>query len=92
MPGYHRFRLPKDYHVYSQLDARGIAWEWLRRNVEFRNIWRSAAPQGQPTTQSTDTALSRSTRKLVQIPQHPLARRWSPWGLTFRIASGPIGA
>lgn len=85
MPGYNRLHLPATYQALTALDARGFAWEWLRRNSEFRDIWYSAtARRG---SAATAALARRSARTLVTIAQHPLARRWSHWGLTFRARS-----
>ena len=86
MPGYNRLRLPEGYHALANLNARGFAWEWLRRNPDFRSIWLSAGATARRAASAADAALRRSARPQVNIPQHPLARRWSPWGLTFRSA------
>jgi hypothetical protein len=85
MPGYSRLRLPSNYHALTVLNARDFAWEWLRRNPEFREIAYSASAAARRASVLADAALRRSTRSLVDIPQHPSARRWSPWGLTFRV-------
>lgn len=84
MPGYHRLKLPPDYRALLTLDARGFAWEWLRRNADFRATWEAAADAGPRAAAKADAAVRSSARPLVELPQHPLARRWSPWGLTFR--------
>lgn len=86
MPGYNRLRLPADYQALSGLDARGFAWEWLRRNADFRSIWHSASPSARRVGASVEAA-RRSARIIIAMAQHPLARRWSPWGLTFRARS-----
>ncbi|WP_425594479.1 transcriptional regulator domain-containing protein [Rhizorhabdus phycosphaerae] len=87
MPGYHRLRLPADYQVLTALDARGFAWEWLRRNSEFRDLYCSAAAQARRARTTGEAIARRSARTLITIAQHPLARRWSQWGLTFRARS-----
>lgn len=87
MPGYHRLRLPADYQALTALDARGFAWEWLRRNSEFRDLWRSAAAPARRVSTAAEVMARRSARTLITIAQHPLARRWSQWGLTFRARS-----
>ncbi len=84
MPGYHRLRLPDAYRALTTLDPRGFAWEWLRRNPDFRAIWFAAGTAAQRACAHAETALLRSRRPIVDLPQHALARRWSPWGLTFR--------
>jgi hypothetical protein len=87
MPGYHRLRLPADYQAQTALDAHGFAWEWLRRNSEFREIWHSATAAARHASTTTEAMVRRSARTLVTIAQHPLARRWSHWGITFRARS-----
>ena len=87
MPGYHRLRLPADYQALTALDARGFAWEWLRRNSAFQDIWRGANAQARRASIVTEATARRSARTIVSTAQHPLARRWSPWGLTFRARS-----
>ena len=84
MPGYNRLRLPDNYRALISLNARGFAWEWLRRNPEFRAIWASAGPAARRSSALAQTAVRRSGRATVDLQQHPLARRWSPWGLSFR--------
>lgn len=87
MPGYNRLRLPADYQALTTLDARGFAWEWLRRNAEFRAVWNAAAGASRRAAAGADSAFRRSSRPLVELPRHPLAGRWSPWGLTFRAGA-----
>ncbi len=83
MPGYQRLRLPPDYQALLGLNARGFAWEWLRRVPDFRAIWNAADGAATRADAAADAVIRRSARPLVDLPQHPLARRWSPWGLTF---------
>lgn len=92
MPGYNRLRLPAEYQALTALDARGFAWEWLRRNTEFRDIWRSANSAARRASTSTEAAMRRSARRMVHIATHPLAGRWSHWGLTFRARSRHVGS
>lgn len=87
MPGYDRLRLPAEYGALKSLDARGFSWEWLRRNPEFRTLWVSAGGAARRASALAETTIRRSARARIDLPQHPLARRWSPWGLTFRPAS-----
>lgn len=84
MPGYHRMRLPEEYRAMLTLNARGFAWEWLRRNPDFRAIWATAGAAARRVSDQAFAAVCRSARPVVDLPQHPLARRWSPWGLCFR--------
>lgn len=87
MPGYNRLRLPAEYQAMTALNARGFAWEWLRRNPEFRDIWHAANDPARRASRSLEAAVSRSARRVIQISKHPLAGRWSHWGLTFRTRS-----
>jgi hypothetical protein len=84
MPGYKRMRLPEAYRALLTLNARGFAWEWVRRNPDFRAIWASAGAAAHRTSALALAAIRRSARLTINLPQHPLARRWSHWGLTFR--------
>jgi hypothetical protein len=84
MPGYHRMRLPEAYRALLTLSAREFAWEWLRRNPDFRALWASAGAAARRSSALAQTAVRRSSRSVIDIPQHPMARRWSLWGLTFR--------
>lgn len=84
MPGYHKMRLPDAYRELLSLSPRGFAWEWLRRNPDFRAIWRSAGAAAKRASYVALASVHRSARPVVNLPQHPLARRWSPWGLSFR--------
>lgn len=83
MPGYHRFRLPEPYQALTQLSASGFAWEWLRRNPDFRAVWDAA---GEDARQMAARALAASrsvTEKMTALGPHPLERTTAPWGLTF---------
>jgi len=91
MPGYNRLRLPASYQALTELDTRGLAWEWLRRNPAFRDIWHSANVAARRAAANSDAVVRRSARTLVSISQNPLARRWSHWGLTFRAGSRHAG-
>lgn len=87
MPGYHRFRLPEAYRVLLPLTTRDFAWEWLRRNPDFRALWATGGPAARRARHDAMGAVGRSRRPLVDLPLHPLARRWSHWGLCFRAAA-----
>jgi len=87
MPGYNRLRLPEAYRALANLSARGFAWEWLRRNYDFRQIWTRHGDLAKRPTALAHAAVHRSARPFVDIRQHPLSVRWSPWGLTFRRSS-----
>lgn|GEM_PF-5631190 len=87
MPGYHRFRLPEAYRAMVALSARDFAWEWLRRNPDYRALWDAAKPAARRASWFAVDAARRSRRPLVDLPPHPLARRWSHWGLFFRTVA-----
>lgn len=87
MPGYHRFRLPEAYRALLPLTARDFAWEWLRRNPDFRALWDTAGPAARRANRLAVDAARRSRRPVADLPLHPLARRWSHWGLCFRAAA-----
>ena len=87
MPGYHRFRLPEVYRALLPLTARDFAWEWLRRNPDYRALWVTAGPAARRASRLALDTARRSRRLLVDLPLHALARRWSPWGLCFRAAA-----
>ena len=87
MPGYNRMRLPEAYRALLTLNARGFAWEWVRRNPDFRELWASAGAAAHRSSALAQTAIRRSARTIIDLPQHPLTRRWSLWGLTFRSRS-----
>ena len=87
MPGYNRLRLPERYRALRALTARDFAWEWLRRNSDFRAAWAEAAPAARRAAVRADEIVRRSRRELVNIPRQPGARRWSHWGLCFRAAA-----
>ena len=91
MPGYQRMRLPEAYRALLNLNARGFAWEWVRRNPDFRAIWASAGAAARRSSELAKTAIGRSARTMIDLPEHPLARRWSLWGLTFRSRSRHAG-
>ena len=84
MPGYDRMRLPEAYRALLTLNARGFAWEWVRRNPDFRAIWTSTGEAARRSSAVALAAVHRSARPVINLAQHSLARRWSPWGLTFR--------
>lgn len=83
MPGYHRLRLPEIYRALTGLSARDFAWEWLRRNPEFRAIWASAGAAAGRAADRAQAASRRTPRGAIDLPQHPLARRLARLGLTF---------
>jgi len=87
MPGYHRFRLPEAYRALVASTARDFAWEWLRRNPDFRALWNAVGPAAQRVSRAAVEAARRWRRPLVDLPHQPIARRWSHWGLTFRVAA-----
>lgn len=83
MPGYHRLRLPDAYRALLTLEARGFAWEWLRRNPDFRAAWASAGAPIRRAAAFAELAFRRSTGTPIDNPLSRSARRWSPWGLGF---------
>lgn len=91
MPGYNRMRLPEAYRALLTLNARGFAWEWVRRNPDFRAIWTLTGEAARRSSALAIAAVHRSTRPVINLAQHSLARRWSPWGLTFRGRSRHAG-
>lgn len=86
MPGYHKLRLPQQYRAMLDFDAAGFAWEWLRRNPEFRSIWASAGAAARRASAQAAVAARRVTTSVTELGQHPLAERTAPWGLSFRPA------
>lgn len=87
MPGYHNLRLPQRYRAMLDLDPSGFAWEWLRRNSDFRSIWANAGAAAHRASALAAAAGRRITHTVTEIGQHPLAERTAPWGLTFRSPS-----
>ena len=83
MPGYHRLRLPQQYRALLDLDASGFAWEWLRRNPDFRTVWGSAGAAARRVSAQAVTAARRTTRGVTELDQHPLAAKTASWGLSF---------
>jgi hypothetical protein len=80
--------LPEPYRALATLSARAFAWEWLRRNPEFRAVWTDAgAASARLASTRADEIVRRSRRPRVNIPQHPFARRWTHWGIGFRPAA-----
>jgi len=84
MPGYHRFALPEAYRAFAALTPRALAWEWLRRNREFRTLWDNAGAAAHAAIARADNSVRRSRRPIVDIPHHPMVRRWTHWGIHFR--------
>ena len=87
MPGYNKLRLPQQYRAMLDLDASGFAWEWLRRNPEFRSIWASAGAAARRASAQAAIAARRVATSVTELGQHPLAERTAPWGLSFRPSS-----
>ena len=87
MPGYHKLRLPQQYRAMLDLDASGFAWEWLRRNPDFRSIWASAGAAARRASAQAAIAARRITSSVTFIGQQSLAERTAPWGLSFRPSS-----
>ena len=84
MPGYQHFHLPPPYRALVSLGARGFAWEWLRRNPDFRALWASAPAALRRADAALLASLARSRRPRFDIALHRQAKRLAPWGLTFR--------
>lgn len=84
MPGYQHFHLPPPYRALASLGARALAWEWLRRNPDFRALWTGAPSAVRRADAALLASLARSRRPRIDIALHPMAKRWAPWGLTFR--------
>lgn len=87
MPGYHRLCLPDAYRALTGLCARDFAWEWLRRNPDFRAIWASAGTAAERAAEQANAANRRAARGVIDLPQHPLTRRLARLGLTFRASA-----
>jgi hypothetical protein len=87
MPGYHRFRLPDAYRALLPLTARDFAWEWLRRDPGFLALWDDAGAAARAASLRANDMVRRSRRHIANIPQHPLARRWTHWGIGFCAAA-----
>lgn len=84
MPAYHRLRLPDAYRALTSLTARDFAWEWLRRNPDFRALWSGAGAASRRASADAERVTLRSRRLVADIPLHPDARRWTHWGVGFR--------
>lgn len=84
MPGYQHFQLPPTYRTLAALGARALAWEWLRRNPEYRALWAGAPSAVRRADAALLASLARSRRPRIDIALHSQAKRWAPWGLTFR--------
>lgn len=83
MPGYHTLRLPDRYRALLDLSSAGFAWEWLRRNPEYRALW-GAAPAAAMRASAQATASARRNAGIITtLRRHPLGRRSAPLGLTF---------
>lgn len=66
-----------DYDYVRLLTRSRVAWEYLRRNLEYRSDWRISAPgRPRPVHLTDDTVLLRVRRRFL---------RAEAWGLcTFR--------
>jgi hypothetical protein len=62
------------YNIYQRLTSKGWAWEFLRRNADFRRDWRSFRIE--PTA---DTVIT------IDADRH--SRYLEKWGLIFRRCS-----
>lgn len=85
MPGYHTLRLPDGYRALLKLSPVGFAWEWLRRNHEYRALWATApADAMRPSTQARASA-RRNASVTTTLCRHPLGRRSAHLGLSFPV-------
>jgi len=82
MPGYNRLDLPEPYRALLDLDAAGFAWEWLRRNPDFRAMWERAGARARRASAHALAAARRGGFAL--IGRHPLGLETASWGLSFR--------
>ena len=79
------WRLPAAYRYTTALDGQDLAWEFLRRNAQFRED-AGGLIATTPPKQTTMTGPSPRKRSAAQgslpwmAPRDPMAR----WGLTFR--------
>jgi len=66
-----------DYDYVRLLTRSRVAWEYLRRNPDYRSDWRTSAPgRPRPIHLTDDTVLLRARRRFL---------RAEAWGLcTFR--------
>lgn len=87
MPGYNNLDLPKVYRAMLDLSAPGFAWEWLRRNPDFRSLWAGAGAAARRASTQAIVAAHRVTSSVTELGRHPLADRMAPWGLSFRTCS-----
>jgi hypothetical protein len=94
LPGYQHFHLPPPYRVLASLGARALAWEWVRRNADFRSLWAGApsAVRRADADAALLASLARSRRPRIDIALHSQAKRWAPWGLTFRGVARHAGS
>lgn len=83
MPGYQNLRLPDAYRALVRLEARGFAWEWLRRAPGYRAAWAASNASTRRAAMFAETAIRRTARTLSDIPPPSSPRRWSPWGIGF---------
>jgi hypothetical protein len=83
MPGYHALRLPERYRALLDLPPAAFAWEWLRRNPEYRTLWATAPAAAGRASAHAIAAARRDAGIVTVIPQHPLGSRSANLGLTF---------
>ena len=84
MPGFHTLRLPRPYIDLLDLSASDFAWEWIRRNADFRSLWAGVGAAARRASARAAIAARRTTSTVTFIGQQPLAERTAPWGLSFR--------
>ncbi|WP_221885164.1 transcriptional regulator domain-containing protein [Sphingomonas sp. TF3] len=83
MPGYHTLRLPDRYRALLELSSVGFAWEWLRRNPEYRALWATAPADAIRASAQARASARRNAGVTTTLRQHPLGRRAAHLGLTF---------
>lgn len=92
MPGYHILRLPDRYRALLNLSPAGFAWEWLRRNPEYRALWETAPAAVKRASAQAMASARRSAGITTILPRHPLGRRSAHLGLTFPGFTRGIGS
>lgn len=83
MPGYHTLRLPDGYRALLELSPASFAWEWLRRNPEYRALWATAPADAMRASAQARASARRNAGVTTALRQHPLGRRSAHLGLTF---------
>ena len=91
MPGYHALRLPEQYRALLDLSPARFAWEWLRRNPDYRALWTTAPAVATRASAQATAAARRNAAVVTVLPRHPLGGRSALLGLTFPDATGHTG-